>query len=283
MSTIALKSYVNSAQAEKSTRVFKAFRELNTVLAIFSREVTVVLKSPGMLVMSLAMPVVMMGMIGGNMMQNMAGGLGFSFGPFMLVGMLINMLFMVTAQGVSSLVDDRDSNFCAEMLIAPVSRYSIVIGKILGSMFAAVISMAGTLIIGLVMGISMPVGKLLAILALSPLMCLAAGAMAMILIGLIKNKKIANMAVMMFIMPQMFLSGAIIPIQNSHGILMVLSRAIPMTYCLDLARAVVYAGSPEYNSVVMFNPALNCAVIVALTVVCLMIGTFFFARSEKDR
>jgi ABC-2 type transport system permease protein len=56
-----------------------------------------------------------------------------------------------------------------------------------------------------------------------------------------------------------------------------------MTYCLDLVRAVVYAGTPEYDSVVMFNPAVNFAAIAALTVACLAVGTYFFAQSEKNR
>jgi len=56
-----------------------------------------------------------------------------------------------------------------------------------------------------------------------------------------------------------------------------------MTYCLDLVRAVVYRGNPEYDSVVMFNPLINFAAIILLTIVCLVLGTFFFARSEKDR
>ena len=269
--------------SDKDSRRSRAFRELNTVVAIFAREIVVALKSPGTLAMSLVMPLIMMGMIGGNLMQNMSGGLSFQFGPFMLVGMLVNMLFMLTANGVASLVDDNDSNFSAEMLIAPVSRYALVIGKIFGSMFGAIISMIGTLIVGLMMGITLPLGKLLLILAMSPLMCLAAGALAMILIGFIKSRKVANMAVMLIVMPQMFLSGAIIPIQNSSGILMVLSRCMPMTYCLDLVRSVVYAGSPEYSSVVMFNPVVNFAAILGLTAVCLVVGTYFFARAGKNR
>jgi ABC-2 type transport system permease protein len=81
----------------------------------------------------------------------------------------------------------------------------------------------------------------------------------------------------------MFLSGAIIPIVHSHGVLLVLSRLMPMTYCLDLTRAVVFAGTPEYASNVLFNPMINCVAIVALTVVCLIIGTYFYVRSEKNR
>jgi ABC-2 type transport system permease protein len=45
----------------------------------------------------------------------------------------------------------------------------------------------------------------------------------------------------------------------------------------------VYAGTPQYDSVVIYNPAISLIVVIALTVVCLVIGTFFFARSEKNR
>jgi ABC-2 type transport system permease protein len=264
----------------KSSRIF---RELNTTITVMAREITLFFKSPGAAIMSLVLPLFMVGMIGGNLMQNMAGGLGFEFGQFMLVGMLVNMLFMITTMGMTSLVDDHESDFNQEMLVSPVSRYSLVVGKILGAGFAAILSMFGTLAVGLIMGISLPLGKLLLIFALSPLMCLSGGAMAMILIGLIKSKKTANFAVMLITMPQMFLSGAIIPISNSSGILLGLSRCMPMTYCIDLTRAVLYSGSPEYDHVVMFNPTINLVAIVAFTVVCLVVGTFFFAQSEKNR
>ncbi|WP_461246652.1 ABC transporter permease [Treponema sp. R6D11] len=271
------------SESELKRKKSRLFRELNSILTVMSREITIFFRSPATAIMSLAMPIVLMGMIGGNLMQNMAGGLGFQFGQFMLVGMLINMLFMMTTMGMTSLIDDHDIDFNQEMLVSPVSRYSIVIGKILGCGFAAIMSMAGTLIVSLIMGITLPIGKLLLILALSPLMCLSGGALAMIIIGLIKNKKAANLAVMLIVMPQMFLSGAIIPINNSSGALLVLNRIMPMTYCLDLVRSVVYRGNPEYDSVVMFNPFVNFAAIIFLTIICLVLGTYFFARSEKDR
>jgi ABC-2 type transport system permease protein len=58
---------------------------------------------------------------------------------------------------------------------------------------------------------------------------------------------------------------------------------MPMTYCLDLVRSAVYAGTPEYANVVLFNPAVTLAAIVALTAVFLTVGTFLFARSESHR
>ncbi len=261
----------------------KFMRELNAAVTIAAREITLTLKSPGTIVMSLAMPIVMMGMLGGSLAQNMAGGLGFNYGQFMVVGMVVNMLFMTTTMNITSLVDDHTTDFTQEMMISPVSRYSIIIGKIFGSSFGAVIGMIGTLIVGGCMGIALRPGQVLMLLALSPLMCLSAGALAVIIVGLIKSSRMVNIAVMLVIMPQMFLSGALIPIGNSSGILWVLSRMMPMTYCLDLARAVVFAGTPEYTGIVMFNPMINFTVISVLSVLCLMTGTVFFARSEKNR
>jgi ABC-2 type transport system permease protein len=190
---------------------------------------------------------------------------------------------MISSIGMASLVEDHQTDFTQEMLVSPISRYSIVIGKIFGSFFSAIITMIGTLIIGFIMGNTLSIVQMLLILALSPLMCLSAGALAMIIIGLVKNPKTANFAVTLIVMPQMFLSGAIIPISHSTGILYILSRLMPMTYCLDLARAVVYRGTAEYSSVVLFNPIINFAAIIILTIIFLVVGTFFFAQSEKNR
>ena len=97
----------------------RAVREISAVWALICREVTAAFKSPGMLIMSLAMPIIMMGMIGGNLTQNMAGGLGFNFGLFMLVGMMVNMLYTFTSNGVASLVDDHDNNFPRNSWLRP--------------------------------------------------------------------------------------------------------------------------------------------------------------------
>ena len=274
---------MNEISLTKGKRKSRFSREINAVITIALRDITLALRSPSTVVTSLAMPLIMMGMLGGSLAENMTGGLSFDYNKYMMIGMMVNMLFMVTTMGMTSLVEDHTTDFTQEMLVSPVSRYAIVIGKIFGSSFSAIISMAGTLIVGLIMGVTLNPGQMLMILILSPLMCLSGGALAMIIIGLIKSNKTANIAVMLITMPQMFLSGAIIPINNSSGILYVLSHAMPMTYCLDLVRAVVYAGTPEYASVVLFNPVVNLIAIVVSTLICLIIGTFLFARSEKSR
>jgi ABC-2 type transport system permease protein len=258
-----------------------ASREINAIITIIARDITLTFKSPGTIIMSLIIPVIMLGFLGETLSQNMAGGLGFDYGQFMLIGTIVMVLIMNTCMGMSSLVDDDETNFTQEMMVSPVSRYSITIGKILGSSFRGFAGMICTLLVGLVLGFTLPWDRLLLVVILSPLMCVSAGAIAMIIIGLV-SRKTADMALMLIALPQMFLSGAIIPISNSSGIPFVLSRCMPMTYCLDLVRAVVYRGTPEY-SMVLFNPVINFIGIVAFSIVLLLVGTFFFVRAEVSR
>jgi ABC-2 type transport system permease protein len=266
-----------------SARHSRLWRELNSIIAITARDIILTFKQPFSLVTSVVMTVVMMGMIGGGLMQNMAGGLGFDYGEYLMVGMVVNMLFMNTAMGMTSLIEEHFTDFTQEMLIAPVSRYAIVLGKILGSSFTALVAIIPVFIMGGAMGVHLGVGATLGLLALSPLMCLAGGAFAMIFIGGIRNTKTANIAVTMISMAQMFLAGVIIPITQSTGVLFALSRIMPMTYCADLARAVAYAGTSGYSQMVLFNPAVCLAAIAALTVLCLLVGTWLFARSNKSK
>jgi ABC-2 type transport system permease protein len=224
-----------------------------------------------------------MGLVGSMLSQSIAGVLSFDYGPYMMIGMMVIMLFMTVSMGMLTLVDESTADFMQEIMVSPISRYSIVIGKIIGASFGSILCSLGALIVGLFMGITISSDGLLRFLALSPLMCLSGGAMAIFIIGLMKSKGAANIMVMVITIPQMFLCGAFIPISNSSGILLVLSRLMPMTYCLDLARAVVYAGTPEYNSVILFNPFVTFIAIVVLTVLCLIIGTIFFARSETHK
>jgi ABC-2 type transport system permease protein len=261
----------------------KFSREITAIVTIGARDITLALKTPGMLIFTLAMPLVMMGLLGGSLSQNMAGGLGFNYSKYMMVGVLVNQLFMMMTTGITSLVQDRAQDFTQELFVSPISRYSIVLGKIIGASFMALLQIVGVLIIALIIGISLSISEFLILLAVSPLICLAAGALGMVIVAFVKSDRMANVIVMMVVMPQMFLSGALIPISHSSGVLFVLSRMMPMTYCLDLVRAVFYAGTSEYAHIVLFNPFVNLVAIICLTIIFLVIGTYFFARSETKR
>ena len=71
-------------------------------------------------------------LLGGTLQLNLGQSAGFNFIGFTFTGFLGMTLFQSTAQGLSSLMEDRLNDFAQEVFVSPVSRYSIVFGKIMG-------------------------------------------------------------------------------------------------------------------------------------------------------
>jgi len=116
-----------------------------------------------------------------------------------------------------------------------------------------------------------------------PILALAGGALGVFFIGFVHDPKTAGAGVALLIFPQVFLSGALIPVANSSGILGLLAKLMPMTYSIDLARNIFYAGKPEYAAVVLHPAWLDLAVTVGLFIAFTVIGTFFFVRADRNR
>ncbi len=167
--------------------------------------------------------------------------------------------------------------------MAPISRYAVLLGKLIGSAVAAMIALIGVIAMIFVMQIPMDPGDLMRVLALSPILALAGGALGVFFIGFVQDPKIAGIGSALLVFPQLFLSGALIPVQNSTGLLGVLAKLMPMTYSIDLARNIFYAGKPEYSAVVLYSPWLDLAVTVGTFLVFTIVGTWMFVRRDRNR
>jgi ABC-2 type transport system permease protein len=258
-------------------------REINATFAIAWREVLRAIKSPASIAFTIIFPVLFIGVLGGSISQNLGNGLPFSYLPFMLIGMIANSLYQGTIAGVTNLVEERENDFTAELFVAPISRYAVLLGKMLGSGVASLASLVGIFAMVVVMQIPLNFGDLLRVLALAPVLALAGGSLGIFFIGFVHDPKVAAVGVPLLIFPQMFLSGALIPVSASTGLLGFLAKVIPMTYSIDLARNIFYWGKPEYSAAVLNSPALDLAVTVGLCLVFTIVGTFFFVRSDRNR
>ncbi len=156
-------------------------------------------------------------------------------------------------------------------------------GKMLGAAVAAMISLIGVLAMIFVMQIPMDPGDLLRVLMLAPILAVAGGALGILFIGFVQDPKVAGLGVVLLVFPQMFLSGALIPSTNSTGLLGILSKLMPMTYSIDLARNIFYAGKPEYAFTVLHPFWLDLGVTVAVCVVFIVVGTVMFVRRDRNR
>lgn len=258
-------------------------REGNAAAAIAAREITKGIKNPTLLIVSIVMPVIFIGLMGGSLSQNMAGGLGYNFLQFMMIGMIVNSTFTGLVSGMSSLIEERNQNLTQELYVSPISRYTIIVGKMIGSSFSSLVGLLGILLVALMMNIPLGGMHIVYLFLLTPLFCLVAGSLGILFIGFVQDSKAADIGSMMIVLPQMFLSGAMIPIQHSTGLLGFLAKLMPMTYCIDFARAVFYAGTPEYDLVVIHHPLTDLAVMAACFLVFTVVGTIMFTRSERNR
>ncbi|MFI6519473.1 ABC transporter permease [Spirillospora sp. NPDC050679] len=169
------------------------------------------------------------------------------------------MSVMFTAMfSAGSIVWDREFGFLREMLVAPVSRSAIVVGKCFGGAFVA--TLQGMVILAMAGLAGVPYDPLL-LLQMLGLMFLGAFALTgfgVMLAARIKTMQAFFAVMQMAIMPMMFLSGALYPLNGLPAWLSVLTRLNPLTYAVDPLRQAVFARldlSPALERT--FNPGVT--------------------------
>lgn len=257
--------------------------EINAIITIAARDVTKLFRDRLRIVASFVFPMIFIGVLGSSLQANIGENLGYNFITFVFMGVLAQTLFQSTAAGLISLVDDRQNDFAQELFISPISRYSIVIGKILGETLVSLILTVMVIVFGLVIGIDFNLRDLFVLLPVAIVISFFGGAFGLLVMSNVREQRSINQIFPFIIFPQFFLAGVFNPIQKLPLPLLITSRIAPMTYAVDLFRSMYYLGKPEYSKVVLFNPVLNGLVVGILSLLFIFIGTFVFVRNERNR
>lgn len=185
-----------------------------------------------------------------------------------IIGMIL--LFNSLFTGIS-VIWERQFGFLKEILVAPVSRMSIVIGKTLGGATTSVMAAMIMLIVALVIGIiPLSIGILISI----PFMILTSA--CFVSIGLIIASRMRSMEgfqmIMNFlIMPTFFLSGALFPLQNTPGWMQAISHIDPLSYGVDgIRNALIGEG--------IYPIWLDLGALLAFFIAFMAIGSYFFRK-----
>lgn len=258
-------------------------KELNAIITIAFRDVTKLFRDRTRIIASFIFPLIFVGVLGSSLQSNIAGALGYNFITFVFIGTLGQTLFQSTAAGLISLIEDRQNDFAQELFVAPISRTSILAGKILGETMVAFVQMLGLIIFGLIIGIPLDGAILLRLLPFSLLVAFFGGAFGVLVMANLSDQKTANQIFPFLLFPQFFLAGVFNPIKTLPLPLLIASRIAPMTYAVDLVRSIYYLGNPAYDKVVLFNPLLSVTVIVVLSILFVGLGTYVFVKRERER
>jgi ABC-2 type transport system permease protein len=152
------------------------------------------------------------------------------------------MSVMFTAMfSAASIVWDREFGFLREMMVAPVRRSSIVIGKCLGG--ATVASFQGVIVLALAGAVHVPYdpGLILGVFALQLLLAFSITAFGVMIAVRIKQMQSFMGVTQMVVMPMFFLAGALFPVSGLPAWLRVLNRIDPLTYAVDPMRRLIFA------------------------------------------
>lgn len=268
----------------ESMQMHGAIATINAILTIASRDVRRFTGDRARVIASLIFPVLFVGVLGGSLQSNLGKSAGFDFLTFTFIGVFAQTLFQSTVSGLTSLIEDRENDFSQEMFIAPISRYAIVFGKILGESLVAMLQAIVIVIFGLaIFRIAMTPLQLLSLILIALIICLVGGSFGIMILSLFSSQRSANQIVPFLIFPQFFLAGVFAPIKTLSLPLDILSHMAPLRYAVDLARGIFYAGQPEYKTVVLQSPLYNLTIMAVMFVFFLFVGTFLFVRSERNK
>jgi ABC-2 type transport system permease protein len=195
---------------------------------------------------SLVQPVLFLLVLGTGLSSLARGGLpaGIDFKTYIYPGVLAMSVLFTSLFSAASIVWDREFGFLREMLVAPVSRSAIVIGKCLGG--ATVATLQGMVILALAGLAHVPYDAVLFLTLIGELLLLSftLTAFGVMMAARIKQIQAFMALTQMLVMPLFFLSGALYPLNGLPGWLTVLTRLDPLTYIVDPMRHAVFSHLP---------------------------------------
>jgi len=188
-------------------------------------------------------PVLFLFVLGTGLSSLASHGLpqGVDFRTFIYPGVLAMSVLFTAIFSAASIVWDREFGFLREMLVAPVSRSAIVIGKCLGG--ATVATFQGIVILALAGLAHVPYDPVLFLIIIGELLLLSftLTAFGVMMAARIKQIQAFMALTQMLVMPLFFLSGALYPLHGLPGWLTVLTRLDPLTYIVYPMRYAVFS------------------------------------------
>jgi ABC-2 type transport system permease protein len=264
--------------------------DLRAVSIVWQRELIRFRRDRLRAVTSLIQPLLFLLVLGTGLSSLANGSMppGVSFKAFIYPGVLAMSVMFTAIFSAASIVWDREFGFLREMLVAPVSRSAIVIGKIFGG--ATIATFQGIIMLALAGLADVPYNPVLLITLAAELFLLAftLTSFGVMMAARIKQFQAFMALTQMLVMPLFFLSGALYPLTGLPAWLSVLTRIDPLTYVvgpmrhavfthLNISEEALHAMSPGITWggwVVPIGLSLGIVTVMGLVMMCVAIVTF---------
>jgi ABC-2 type transport system permease protein len=254
--------------------------ELSGVLTLAHRDFIKLLRDRTRIIADFSFPLIFIGILGTTLQAGFGTASGINLMQYVFTGVLAQTIWQSGALGVISLIADREQDFSQEIFVSPISRYSIIFGKILGESLVAMPQGIAIIAFGMILGVPFTLGKLVAVIPVLLLIAIYGGAFGVLILSRLDSQRQANQIFPFVMLPQFFLAGVFNPVMNLPLPLEILSKLSPMRYAVDVMRDIFY---PSGSGVTLTDLSTNLAIIGVEFAVFMLIGTAGFVRAERNR
>ncbi|WP_100013127.1 ABC transporter permease [Lentibacillus sediminis] len=216
------------------------------IIAIWQRDIIKFFRDRPRMVGSFSMPIlflVVFGIgMGGSMESLVRAGTNaenFNYTEFIFPGIVSMTLLMTSIFSSLSIIQDRDFGYMREILVSPVSRVNIAIGKMLGSASVAFLQGVMMFVLLPVLGIGIDPLSFLLLLPVMFMIACAFASLGLLVASLLNSMQGFQLVVNILVMPMIFLSGALFPLNNMPGWVSFLVTLNPVTYGVDLMKHIM--------------------------------------------
>ena len=247
---------------------------MNTIYILWLRQLKKYIRSTPRIIGSLGQPLLFLLVFGfgfGSIFEKAGGG---NYIQFLVPGIVSMAVVFTAIFGGIELIWDRQFGFLKETMVAPVSRFSIMLGRAFGGATVSVIQGVAVLLISFLVGFKM--NNFLMIFPALVFMFLTAfffTALGTAIASKLTDMQAFPIIMNFLVMPLFFLSGSIFPFNTAPKALQILGRLDPLSYGIDGLR---YA----FIGVSTFNPWTDFFILAIFSGVIVLIGKHLFEKME---
>jgi len=251
--------------------------EANAVYVIVAREFKKFMRERSRLVSTIARPLVWLFLVGGGMSRLVPTGDGIYYTQFIFPGILGMTILFSSIFSSISIIWDKEFGFMKEILVAPISRFSVVVGKAVSGMVLSTFQAAVILAFFPLVGLKIGLLPILGIIAVCAVLSFAIASFGILLASFYESYESFSVIMNFIVMPMFFLSGAMYPVKLMPPVLQFFTRVNPLTYGIDAIKHLIFpAGTGAMGA--DFPLPLDLGVILAASVVFVAIAGKAFER-----
>lgn len=253
--------------------------EFNAIYVIVAREFKKFVRERSRLFSAIARPLLWLFIVGAGISRLVPHDMGVPYTQFIFPGIIGMTILFSSIFSSISIIWDKEFGFMKEILVAPVSRFSIVIGKALSGTIVSTLQAMIILALFPVVGFKLGVLQILSVIVVCISISFCISAFGIVLATFYESYESFSVIMNFIIMPMFFLSGAMYPVRLLPDILQIAAKVNPLTYGIDALKNAIFTHEtgpmgPD------FPPIADAAIIFLLSIAFVLIAARLFERKK---